>query len=59
LCVQYRKELDNLFFFCFQLPLFLKSVRAIHKLLKHPVSSVFVIQDNVKGITIVFLSTTH
>jgi hypothetical protein len=28
-------------------------------LLKHPVSSVFVIQDNVKGITIVFLSTTH
>jgi hypothetical protein len=28
-------------------------------LLKHPVSSVFVIQDNVKGITIVSLSTTH
>jgi hypothetical protein len=28
-------------------------------LLKHPVSSVFVIQDKVKGIIIVFLSTTH
>ena len=59
LCVLYRKELDNLFFFFFQLPLFVKSVREINKLLKHPVSSVFVIQDKVKGKIIVFLSTTH
>ncbi len=45
LCVQYPKELDNVFLFCFQLPLIFKSVRSINKLLKHPVSSVFVIQD--------------
>ena len=59
LCVQCRKELDNVFLFCFQLPLIVKSVRSINKLLKHPVSSVFVIQDNIKGITIVCHWTTH